>query len=298
MPRDLARETPHRLRPVRGNDNSGYRAARRPFMTLPSPDPAFRWTTEAWGAALRCTPLEDVAQHLFTTRQLELRPSALDGRSTGERGWHLAAAAMHVEAHRIMRVKQVHGRQVRVLRRGDSTSADANVRPEADAQVSNDPDLVLAVQVADCVPLLMADPVRGVAAAVHAGWRGTAADVAGGTVDCMAREFGTDPSDVVAAIGPSIGLCCYQVGDELLDAFRTSHGEARTVSWFRRDAGRLLLDLWAANRDQLVARGLAADRIFTAGLCTQTNAAVLDSYRVDGSRAGRMAGLIRAPRPR
>lgn len=278
-------------------------------MTLPTPDPAFRWSTEAWGVALRCRPLEDVAQHLFTTRQLELRPAASSHAAVGdttpasdlelpaaERGWQIAAAAMQAQLSQIMRVKQVHGRTVRVLRRGEITTADATTRPEADAQVSNDPNLVLAVQVADCVPLLMADPVHGVAAAVHAGWRGTAAGIAAAAVEVMQREFDTKPADIIAAIGPSIGLCCYQVGDDLIDAFSRSYGSEHTATWFERRAdGRLRLNLWAANRDQLLTRGLAAARIFTAGLCTQTNVSILDSYRVDGLKAGRMAGLIRAP---
>ena len=267
-------------------------------MNLPTPDPAFRWSREAWGVALRCRPLEDVAQHLFTTRQLELRPSGgLGELPAGEYGWQLAAAAMQAGLDQVMRVKQVHGRTVRVLRRGDTTAADAAARPEADAQVSNDPDLVLAAQVADCVPLLMADPVRGVAAAVHAGWRGTAAGIAAAAVAVMNREFGTNPADLVASIGPSIGLCCYQVGDELLDAFSGTYGSERIASWFQRgEDGRLRLNMWAANRDQLLDCGIAATHIFTADLCTQTNVSIFDSYRVDGLRAGRMAGLIRAPR--
>ena len=95
----------------------------------------------------------------------------------------------------------------------------------------------------------------------------------------MTREFGTRPADLVAAIGPSIGACCYQVGDELLDAFRASAARARRDRARGSDAmrdGRLRLDLWTANRDQLVGRRASApDRIFTAGLCTQTHAARL-----------------------
>jgi YfiH family protein len=280
-------------------------------MTLPAPDPAFRWSAEPWGAALRCRPLEAIAQHLFTTRQLELRPggrpvvdAALNGPSrlspsplSADEGWQQAAASVGATAAQVMRLKQVHGRTVRVLRRGAVTTADAAERPEADAQVSDDPDVVLAVQVADCVPLLMADPVRGVAAAVHAGWRGTAAAIASAAIETMAREFGSRPADLVAAIGPSIGACCYGVGEELLDAFADRASARDRQRWFARDdSGRLRLDLWMANRDQLVAAGVAADRIATAGLCTQTHVAVLESYRVSGASAGRMAGLIRPPR--
>ena len=267
-------------------------------MTLPPPDPAFRWSIEPWGAALRCVPLEAVAQHLFTTRQLELRALPIAGAEPRTaNGWELAARSVGAEAAPIMRIKQVHGRSVRVLRRGEIAPADAAVRPEADAQVSNDPDVVLAVQVADCVPVLMTDPHRGVAAAVHAGWRGTAAGIAAATVAAAVREFGCDPADLVAAIGPAIGVCCYQVGDELIDAFIASGVAAEPLGrWFHRDTtGRLRLDLWAANRDQLIEAGIRADRVFTARLCTQTHASILDSYRVDGANAGRMAGLIRPP---
>lgn len=281
-------------------------------MTLPTPDPAFHWTNEPWGAALRCRRLETVTQHLFTTRQLELRPGARPERGspggidaarngaplmTADEGWRLAAASVGATVDAVMRLKQVHGRTVRVLRRGEVSAADAESRPEADAQLSDDPRVVLAVQVADCVPLLMADPVRGVAAAVHAGWRGTAAAIARVAVETMTFEFGTRPADVVAAIGPSIGACCYQVGEELPDAFADRDvTEADRARWFERDAaGGLRLNLWLANHDQLVAAGLRPDRIFTAALCTQTNAHILDSYRVDGASAGRMAGLIVPP---
>ena len=267
-------------------------------MTLPQPDPAFRWSIEPWGAALRCVPLEAVAQHLFTTRQLELRlvPAAGSEPRTAD-GWARAARSVGADVAQIMRIKQVHGREVRVLRRGELPGDAATARPEADAQVSNDPDVVLAVQVADCVPVLMTDPHRGVAAAVHAGWRGTAAGVAAATVAAAVRAFGCDPADLLAAIGPAIGVCCYQVGDELIDAFIASGTAPHHVErWFQRDAaGRLRLDLWSANRDQLVEAGVRADRVFTARLCTQTHSSILDSYRVEGVNAGRMAGLIRVP---
>ena len=105
------------------------------------------------------------------------------------------------------------------------------------------------------------------------------------------------PRDLVVAIGPSIGACCYTVGDELIDAFRSGGAtEAQLARWFSRTAGGdLRLDLWPVNRDQLLAAGVPADRIFTAGLCTQTNADTFDSYRAAGANAGRMAALIAVP---
>lgn len=153
-------------------------------MTLPTPDPAFRWRPESWGSALGCVPLESAAQHLFTSRQLQLRD---------DRSWRLATESLHASPNRLMRVKQVHGNSVRVILRGHGPGA-SDERPDADALVSNEPGLVLAVMVADCVPILVADP-HGAAAAVHSGWRGTCARVAAAAIEAMVTAFGTRPED-------------------------------------------------------------------------------------------------------
>lgn len=270
-------------------------------MTRPQPDPAFRWSDEPWGAALRCRELDAVAQHLFTTKQLALRSPAgrgpaPAGSGAGYDGWILVAQSLAVAPGQIKRIRQVHGRAVHVWRHGDSRSEPAAL-PEADAQISNDPSLVLAVQVADCVPLLMADARRGTAAAIHAGWRGSAARIIEATLATLDREFGTRPADLVVAIGPSIGACCYQVGHELIPAFARGGATADELDrWFQRGAdGGLRLDLWTASRDQLVGQGVPASRIFQAALCTQTHAEIFDSFRACGERAGRMAALIRVP---
>jgi hypothetical protein len=196
-----------------------------------------------------------------------------------------------------MRVRQVHGARVRVLRKGEIGPRDVAGKPEADAIVSNAPDLLLSVQVADCVPILMADARSGSVAAVHAGWRGTAAGVARAAVDAMAREFGASPADVIAAIGPSIGPCCYTVGTNVLNAFRERGASDHDLSrWFLSGAnGALTLDLWAANHAQLLKAGLDGDRVHVCRLCTQTHRDIFESYRVDGERAGRMAAIIAVP---
>jgi len=270
-------------------------------MTLPTPDPAFRWATEACGPALRCSRLDAVAQHLFTSKQLKLQP-----QMTGPHGpqltqittpgWTAAAAALGAAADRVIRVKQVHGNVVRVLKRG-RVAADAHLeRPDGDAVVANEPGLVLAVAVADCVPILLADAASGSAAAVHAGWRGTCARVVSAAVECMVRECGATAEDLTAAIGPSIGPADYEVGDSVVDAFRQSgHTQADIDRWFSRGVGKPRLDLWSANRDQLKEAGVRADRIFTCGLSTLAHPGVFDSFRREGEGAGRMAALIVVP---
>jgi YfiH family protein len=197
-----------------------------------------------------------------------------------------------------MRVKQVHGNAVRVVTRGKRPADAAEIRPDGDAVVSNDPGLALAVMVADCVPLLVCDPVGGAAAAIHAGWRGTCARVTRAAIDAMVREFGTVPANLTVAIGPSAGPQDYIVGDSLITAFQDAgHPQAQIDRWFSRADGQLRLDLWAANTQQLVDAGIALVNIAVSGLSTISNPDIFDSYRVDGERAGRMAGVIVVPSP-
>jgi YfiH family protein len=259
-------------------------------MTLPSASPGFHWSDSVCGPVLIANELATTTQHLFTTKQLQLLAPVAD------EAWTLVANAFGTDVERLVRVKQVHGRTVLVVRDGDLAKPARDARPAADAIVSDAVGSVLAVQVADCVPVLLADPRAGVAAAVHAGWRGSAAHVVGETIAAFSREFGSEPRDLVAVIGPSIGPCCYEVGAELIDSFRDAgFSEADLQRWFVRDVGRLRLDLWTANRDQLVAAGVAASNVSVAQLCTKTHADVFHSYRAEGPRAGRVIAAIRVP---
>jgi YfiH family protein len=258
-------------------------------MTLPALPDAFYWTDEPWGAVLRCAPLDRVAPHAFTTRQLRLSPTE------GE-----PELAVTVGCDRVAQVSQVHGRSVVVAREGESWPQPW---PEADVLVSRDPSRPVAVRAADCVPLLLADAASGAVAAVHAGWRGTASGAAVAALEALTKEFGTAPADVVVAIGPSIGACCYEVGTELVDAFAAA-GHARHLidRWFlssapsrgSRERSPLRLDLVGANRDQLILAGVDEARIHACGLCTAMHLDVLTSYRAEGAQAGRLAAVIRA----
>ncbi|HEY3885640.1 MAG TPA: polyphenol oxidase family protein [Vicinamibacterales bacterium] len=254
-------------------------------MPDPQPNGGFTWTQEPWGRALRCAHLP--VPHLFTSRDLTLRDD--------ERDWRGAAGSLGVPRERLLLVRQVHGIEVAAARRGEA--ADWR-RPEADAIVTDDSDVAIGVLVADCVPIVLFDPVKRVAAAVHAGWRGTAADASGAAVLALARGFGSRPTDLVAAIGPCLGRCCGEVGPEVRDAFRAyGTSDEMLERWFAPGGGdRLWLDLERANRDQLVLGGLDPARVFASGLCTKTHAARLHSYRADRAGAGRMLAAIRLPR--
>lgn len=272
-------------------------------MSLPSVPSSFYWTREPWGPALKCRPLESVAQHLFTTRQLEL-PS-------GE-SWRKLASSLGIVEDRLITLNQVHGRHVVAIPRGIEAAALRTLReprPEADGVVSNAPDVALVVRAADCVPLLLADRDTGVVGAVHAGWRGTAARVAVAAVESLTRDFGSRPADLIVAIGPAIGPCCYEVGTDVVDAFASAGHERYLIErWFRsspesrgafrpvpgtRDA-KLRLDVPGANKDQLILAGVREENIHVAGLCTAMHLDLLTSYRAEKERAGRIAGIIRA----
>jgi YfiH family protein len=264
-------------------------AAQAAGMTLPTPDPAFHWSREPWGHALRCAALDAHTQHLFTSRQLALPDPA---------AWQGALASVGAMPGQLMRVKQVHGNIVRALTKGSVTAGAGDERPDGDAVVSNEPGLALAVMVADCVPLLVCDPVAGAAAAIHAGWRGTCARVTHVAIETMVRQFGCDPEDLIVAIGPSAGPQDYIVGDALITAFQDAgHPQSEIDRWFTREGGTLRLDLWAANTQQLVDSGVRRDNVFLSGLSTMSNPEIFDSYRIDAERAGRMAAVITVPQP-
>jgi YfiH family protein len=142
----------------------------------------------------------------------------------------------------------------------------------------------------------MAHP-RGAVAAVHAGWRGTAQGIAGRTVRALAAAAGGDTAAIVAAIGPSIGPCCYEVGPEVRETFHVAGvAESDLDRWFlpaRSPRATHVLDMWRSNRDQLIAAGVAPANVHVAELCTATHADWFWSYRREGAKAGRMLGAIR-----
>lgn len=235
---------------------------------------------ESWGAALRCGPLAEVARHCFTTRELHVEGIG----DEGEAGWRDLADAMGVGIEGLVRMRQVHGVAVFEPMQGRQGS------PEADIAVASDPSLAVTVRAADCVPLLLADRRSGAVAAIHAGWKGTAAGAAIVAVQSLASRYHTKPQDVVAAVGPSIGPCCYEVGLELAGHF-SSHPDA--LGWFSQDA-KPHLDLWRATRDQLARAGVRTEHIHVSGLCTFDHPALLHSYRRDGTAAGRLVAAIRS----
>lgn len=185
-----------------------------------------------------------------------------------EQARNRSALARHLGFDGLVRAKQIHGRDVAHV------TAAVEPWPVADALWTDRTGVLIGIAAADCVPILVADP-RGPLGGAHAGWLGTSLGVAGALVEAMVAG-GASRERLVAAIGPSIGPCCYAIDDERAELVRGRIGAAA----IRRDGDRTILDLWSANAAQLRAAGV--QRVETAGLCTLSGGADLWSYRGRG----------------
>ena len=189
---------------------------------------------------------------------------------------------------------QVHGSDVRLIQ----TASDAKPAEDAkgdtvycDAIVSDARGVLAGVKTADCVPILLADPVTGAYAAIHAGWRGTLARVALKGLEQMRREYGTEAENVIAAIGPAAGGCCYEVGTDVINAFNMEFPDQQSLFTPTRD-GHACVDLFCANRTQLTGAGIKAENIFTAPLCTMCRTDLFFSYRREKNVYGKVGRLM------
>ena len=210
--------------------------------------------------------------HVVTTRR------GPDGSAAAE------PLAERLHLREIAWLRQVHAATVVAPPRGGSGG-------EGDALITDRVDLGLMVQSADCPMILLADPKRRSAAAVHASWRSTVRRIASRTVEQLTRQFHADPADMVACICPSAGPCCYEVGDDVLRAAVAAlgHGAER---FFPRKSGRMVFDLWSANTDQLVAAGVPSENVHCAAVCTICHNDLYPSYRVEGPSASRFVAVV------
>ena len=175
-------------------------------------------------------------------------------------------------------------------------SASSQQRQEmlhgVDALITREPGYCLCISTADCVPVLVYDKKHGAIAAIHAGWRGTVAYIVRDTLLRMEKEFGTSGEDVVACIGPSISLESFEVGDEVYEAFKESGFDMSIISTKKRKTGKHHIDLWEANRSELLYAGIPAGQIEVAGICTYIHQDDFFSARRLGIDSGRILSGI------
>lgn len=225
-------------------------------------------------------------------------PEGKDGAEVRENRRCLAQA-VGFDPQRLVTAQQVHGTRVAVVTAEDAGRGafDRESRiPETDALVTATPGVCLMVLSADCVPVLLFDPVRRVVAAVHAGWRGTAANIVARAVRVMRKQWGCLPGDIRAGIGPSIGPCCFEVGEEVAQIFGDLYPGVPGLVLPASGQGKARVDLWVVNRRELLEAGLTPEHIETAGLCSMCSPDSFFSYRRQGQAAGRFgAGIVLLP---
>src|SRR5215471_4823003 len=277
------------------------------MVTPPQPNGAFRWTQLHGLSALVCEALSPYASHFFTTRAWRLGERTPDATE----GWREVASSANVDSGHLVRLSQIHGCDAIAYRHGDHERDRASRR--ADIVLTDDTSLALTVQTADCVPLLLVDRRTRAIGAAHGGWRGLALGVPRAVVDRMVVEFGCRRDDLLVAIGPAIGACCYEVGEDVRARFeQNGFSGDQLVRWFRatpaawpvnppmpslsleQRPNHWFFDGWQCAREQLISAGVAADHVFSADLCTASHASVFCSYRRDGAVAGRMAAVIQS----
>jgi len=183
------------------------------YMTAPNID-----TTHAFGARFG-----GVSSGIFATLNLGLNLD--DKQENVKENYRRFCDAIGIETDDIVFSNQVHGTTIRTVSKSDRGGLFTPGKPQADGLITNEPGVALMVFTADCVPILLHDPVKGAIGAVHAGWRGTVAGIANVAVQAMIEQFGCNPHDIKAAIGPCIGVCCYEVGDDVVSALKKALGE-------------------------------------------------------------------------
>lgn len=242
----------------------------------------------------------DFLTHAFCTRQGggsceeydSLNMSFREGDEEFQvlQNWGRLAGSFAIPIEQFLVLNQVHGDDILVVKPlgSDFSSRD---KFNYDATVTSHPGLAICIKTADCVPVFIVDKKRKVIAAVHAGWRGTALGICAKVIRLMQSQYGSLPQDILAAIGPSIGLCCYEVDSVVADAFEARQGKENFL--FRTAAkNRWMLDLPEANRRQIAECGIPEKNIELSGLCTRCNQDLFFSHRGSGGITGRQINFL------
>lgn len=244
-----------------------------------------------------------LVKHGFSTRiggesltpfdTLNLGLTVEDDKYSVLRNRRAFALALGLDADRIVVPNQVHGKIVRLVTASDAGKGaldHADSIPDTDALITNTPNLTLSLHFADCGSVFLLDPVNKAIGLVHSGWKGTAAKIVTETIQAMVREFGSDPKKLLAAIGPSIGRCCYDVGEDVaMQLFKAFPHDERVISRF--STGKWSADLKMANLILLRNAGVEDSNIAISEHCTCCCPDEFFSYRRDG-KTGRMGGWL------
>ena len=249
---------------------------------------------------LEAEPLSrlDFVTHAFCTRVGGISAGPFSSLNTGflvgdreedvRRNLALIGKAFTIPAGRLVLMGQVHGDRIFIV---DGDGHPPGSIPECDGLITDRPGVALGIRTADCVPLLFVDPIRRVIGVAHAGWRGTALGIAAKMVDLFENRFSSRAEELLIAVGPSIGVCCYQVDAPVYDALSSRPG-AEGFLHPCEEPGRWMLDLASANRCELTNRGALSTNIFSTGHCTACRQDLFFSHRASLGCTGRQVNFL------
>lgn len=255
--------------------------------------------THKIGALAYLTAEGITVPHCFTTRYGGVSAGCLSSLNLGahrgddpknvEKNFSILADALGFDTKNAVLTHQIHTDIVRRVSKTDGQGLDHAAYPECDALITNDPGTALVVFTADCTPILLQDPVTGAVGAAHAGWRGTAADLAGKTVRAMIRAFGCDPKNIRGAIGPNIGQCCFETDAEVPNAMLQTFGNA-ALPQIRSVAEKYYVNLKELNALSLRRAGVT--RIEISPACTACDPQQFWSHRITKGARGSQGAVI------
>lgn len=248
------------------------------------------------------SPLLGTVRHGFSTRQggvstghlasLNLGVTRGDSPENVAENYRRFCGAIGADPARSVLSSQVHETTVRLCTEADAGKGLLHTRDyNADALITNIPDLPIAVFSADCGILLLRDPVHNAVGAIHAGWRGCAAGIVEKTVQAMTHHFSTDPGQLLAAIGPCIGPCCFETDGDVPAAMEAALG-SDAAPYLRKNGQKWHVDLGGLNRQWLLRTSVPADRIDLCGICTACHPELFWSHRKMGEARGLQAAMI------
>ena len=262
-----------------------------PFYTFPALD-----RTGIVKAAFS-TRLGGVSSGIFSSMNLNFDRG--DDPENVMQNFRLAAHALGSSVEEMVRSDQTHTSNVRIMTSADAGKGFVKERDyqDIDGMITDVPGLMLVTSHADCVPLFFADPIRRVIALSHSGWKGTESRIGQITVQKMQDTYGSNPSDIVSVIGPSICQDCYEIGEDVASVFKDSfHPSQWDYILLPKGNGKYQLDLWEANRMILTEAGLKPENIIVSGICTSCHSDLLWSHRkTKGQRGGLCAFLCLMP---
>lgn len=235
-----------------------------------------------------CTRWNGVSEGHCASLNVSVREG--DRSSSVRRNWEIIATAFNLRAEQFFVVNQVHGNGVLVV---DHTNIGTlKQQPhQVDAIITDLPGLAIGIKTADCVPVFVADIAKRIIGVVHAGWRGTALNIAAKTVKTFTETFSSRPQDMIAAIGPAIGPCCYEVDEDVFNAV-TMNGNWESAFTPCGEEGKWMLNLSSVNACQMIQAGIPPDNILSSDVCTSCRKDRFFSHRGEEGKTGRQANFI------